>query len=57
MPIKLGIKQQFSAGATIVGFALWLVTPVHRHTLSLQLTGSGQRLGATDDRAMNFTSQ
>ena len=56
MPIELGIEEELRAGATIVGFSLWLVAPVRRQTLSLQLTGSGQRLGTTDDRAVDFTA-
>ena len=57
MPIELRIEEQLRAGATIVGFSLRLVAPVRRQTLSLQLTGSGQRLGTADDRAVDFTSR
>ena len=37
VPIELSIKQQIDTRAAIVGFSLWLVTPVRRQTLSLQL--------------------
>ena len=56
MPVELGIEEELRAGATIVSFTLRLVTPVRRQTLSLQLTGSGQRLGTTDDRAVDFSA-
>ena len=56
MPIELGIEEQLSAGAAIIGFTLGLVTPVHRQTLSLKLTGGGQRFSTADDRAVDFTS-
>ena len=56
MPVELGIEEQLRAGAAIVGLTLRLVTPVRRQTLSLQLPGSSQRLGATDDCATDFTA-